>query len=54
MNISPVNYATVNQFPLQAQQALEMKQISTTMSEINDSHEQRKEETDEINQQTYS
>ncbi len=54
MNISGVSYTTVNEFPIQIQQALEMKQISTSMGEMNDAHERRKEETDEINAQTYS
>ena len=54
MNISPVSYTTVNEFPIKVQQALEMKQISTAISEINDSHDQRKEETKEINEQTFS
>ena len=55
MNISPVHhYATVNEFPIKVQEAMEMKQISTSMSEMNDAHEQRKQETDEINKQTYS
>ncbi len=51
--ISPV-YSSVNQFPQAIQNAIEMKQISTTMSEINDSHEHRKEETDEINREVYN
>ncbi len=54
MNISPVTYGTVNQFPSDVQKALEMKQISTSMSEMNDAHEKRKEETDAINEQTFS
>jgi hypothetical protein len=54
MNISPVNYTTVNEFPIQVQQALEMKQISTSMSEMNESHQKRKEETDAINEQALS
>jgi hypothetical protein len=54
MNISGINYATVNEFPIQAQQALEMKQVSTSMSEMNDAHENRKKETDEINARTFS
>ncbi len=55
MNISPINYyATVNDFPIKVQQALEMKQISTSISEMNDAHEKRKEETDAINEQTFS
>ena len=54
MNISGINYATVNEFPVHVQQALEMKQISTSMNEMNDAHEKRKEETDAINAQTFS
>jgi hypothetical protein len=51
---STTYYYSVNDFPQQVQEALEMKGISTSMSEIQNSHEQRQEETDEINQQTYS
>jgi hypothetical protein len=51
MNINPV---TVNDYPIQVQQALEMKSISTSMSQINDAHEERKKEIDEINQQSLS
>lgn len=51
---STIYYASVNDFPQQVQEALEMKGISTSMSEIQNSHEQRQEETDEINQQTYN
>jgi hypothetical protein len=54
MNIPPVNYVTVNEYPIKVQHALEMKQISTSMSEMNDAHEKRKEETDEINRQIFS
>jgi hypothetical protein len=54
MNIPPVSYATINEFPIKVQEALEMKQISTSISEMNESHEKRKEETDEINKQTFS
>jgi hypothetical protein len=54
MQISPVNYPTVNEFPHKVQEALIMKQISTSISEMNDSHEKRKEETDAINEQTFS
>jgi hypothetical protein len=55
MKISPTyHYPTINEFPIKVQQALEMKQISTSMSEMNDAHEKRKEETDAINEQTFS
>jgi len=55
MQISPTTpYYSVNDLPLQVQEALEMKGISSSMSEIQNSHEQRQEETDEINQQTWS
>jgi hypothetical protein len=54
MNINPTSYSTVNDYPLQVQQAMEMKGISTTMSQINEAHEERKKEIDEINQQSYS
>jgi hypothetical protein len=54
MNISGVSYTTVYEFPIQVQQALEMKQISNSMSEMNNAHEKRKEETDAINEQTFS
>ena len=55
MKISPIyHYPTINDFPIKVQHALEMKQISTSMSEMNDAHEKRKEETDAINEQTFS
>ena len=54
MNINPVSYSTVNDYPLQVQQAMEMKGVQSTMSQINEAHEERKKEIDEINQQTYS
>lgn len=54
MNIPPISYATVTEFPKEAQQALITKQISTSMSQMNHAHEKRKEETDAINEQTFS
>ncbi len=54
MNIAPISFNTVNDLPLKAQQDLEMQGISSSMREINDAHEQRKEELDQINQQSYS
>ena len=53
MSINPT-YNTVNDYALQVQKALEMQGVSTSMSEINKAHEERKKETDEINEQTFS
>lgn len=54
MNINSVSYPTINDFPSAAQKALEMKGIETSMSQINEAHEERKKETDEINKQIFS
>jgi hypothetical protein len=54
MNIGGISHNTVNQFPSKVQHDLEMKQISSSISEMNDAHQKRKEETDEINKQTFS
>ncbi|HEY5236463.1 MAG TPA: hypothetical protein VIJ14_09820 [Rhabdochlamydiaceae bacterium] len=54
MNISPVNYSTISDYPIQIQHTQEMNQISTSIGQMNDAHEQRKKETDEINNQTYA
>ena len=51
--VSSVTFSSVYEFPQKAQEALEMKGVSTAMSEINKSHEERKKETDEINRQVY-
>jgi hypothetical protein len=54
MNISNVQYTTIADYPIQIQHTQEMNQISAAMGQMNDAHEQRKKETDEINQQTYA
>ena len=48
MNVNSVSYPTVNDFPLDVQKAAEMKSIETTISQMNEAHEERKKETDEI------
>ena len=52
--VNPISYPTVNDFPQAVQEALEIKGISTTMSEIQNSHEQREQQTDEIYEQIWS
>lgn len=52
--INPISYPTVNDFPPAVQEALEIKGISTTMSEIQNSYEESKQQTDEIYEQIWS
>lgn len=54
MNIPPVGFHTVNDYPLQFQKELEMKGVTTAINQINESHEERKKEIDEITRQIFS
>ena len=46
--------ASLHHYPEAVLRAAEMSQVGQTMSQINEAHEQRKEETDEINQEVYN
>jgi len=53
MNISGV-YHSVNDYPTQIQREALVHEVSGFMSNLNQSHEERKKATDEIDKQTFS
>ena len=52
--VSPVTYGSVYEFPRQIQESLEMQGVSSTMADINASHEQSKEAIQEIDSSVYN
>jgi len=53
MNISNV-YHSVSDYPAKIQREALVHEVSGFMSNLNQSHEERKKATDEINEQTFS
>jgi|GEM_PF-1641905 len=53
MNISGV-YHSVSDYPAQIQREALIHEVSAFMSNVNQSHEERKKATDEIDKQTFS